>query len=537
MKKAIRKIFAMLLASFMLAGTLSALAAQNPGDKHLYIIGPIYPEGFGFEYEAFDTLDLTGLGAMGTYVDDDFNFSEEELTGLTFSPPHGTVLRCDPEDEVSMYHVYIIYEEDDPVLGHREHIFDFVIAVHPCSHSGEAREETTPATCADPGERRSVCAKCEAVLRTEPIDALPHAPGSRTVTLEPTYTEKGAWEILCTACGTLLESGEIDVLPAKAVTVGEQMGTLTAGSEGSVTFHVETANIASGVYAATVANTPAGVSAQEQIAINDNAGTLTLSGSASTASGTTATLTLTVDGATSAAFTLTIDPATTQQTAQGTQNPAPTPTPTPTPEPTVITDTDPPLSDAPNPFADVAAGAWYYDSVMYVYGKGLMTGTSVTPMLFSPNGHTTRGMIAAILYRLEGSPGASGVENPFSDVADGKWYTDAVIWAHHNEIVSGYDDGRFGPEDSMTREQLAAMLLNYELAFDRVPRDILMDREFSDWDDISVWAKNAVNRLTIQGIINGKPGNLFDPKGNATRAEVAAMFMRFLESVEKEQRG
>ena len=96
--------------------------------------------------------------------------------------------------------------------------------------------------------------------------------------------------------------------------------------------------------------------------------------------------------------------------------------------------------------------------------------------------------------------------------------------------MSGYGDGRFGPEDNVTREQLAVMVVNYQLFSGRTPMDILMDRMFSDWNEISDWAKGAVNRLTIQGIVSGKPGNLFDPSGEATRAEFAAMLRRFLEA-------
>jgi hypothetical protein len=117
-------------------------------------------------------------------------------------------------------------------------------------------------------------------------------------------------------------------------------------------------------------------------------------------------------------------------------------------------------------------------------------------------------------------------------VPQGQWYTDAVKWAYHNGIVSGYGNGKFGPEDNITREQLMVMLLNYQLFSVKIPMDILMDKEWSDWNEISDWAKNAVNRLTMQGLISGKPGNLFDPKGQATRAEFAAMLRRYLEAVE-----
>jgi len=160
-----------------------------------------------------------------------------------------------------------------------------------------------------------------------------------------------------------------------------------------------------------------------------------------------------------------------------------------------------------------------------------MLGTSESPLLFSPNATLTRGMVVTVLYRMQGAVPAIANANPFDDVAEGMWYTDAVKWAAANGIVSGYGNGKFGPNDNITREQMATILLNYQQFTGKFPPDIVADREFSDWNNISDWAKNAVNRLTMQGIISGKPNNLFDPKGEATRAEFAAMMHRFLETI------
>jgi len=183
-----------------------------------------------------------------------------------------------------------------------------------------------------------------------------------------------------------------------------------------------------------------------------------------------------------------------------------------------------------NPFADVKASDWFYGDVEYACVNNLMVGTSTDPMLFSPNMTLTRGMVVTVLYRMAESPDASGLSNPFDDVSDGKWYSDAVKWAADNKIVSGYGNGKFGPEDSITREQMAVMIMNYQQFSGNIPLDVIMDREFSDWNKISGWAKDAVNRLTKQGIINGKPNNLFDPDGEATRAEFAAILHRFMEA-------
>jgi uncharacterized repeat protein (TIGR02543 family) len=194
----------------------------------------------------------------------------------------------------------------------------------------------------------------------------------------------------------------------------------------------------------------------------------------------------------------------------------------PTPEPWV------------NPFEDVKSSDWFYGDVEYAYTNGLMVGTSANPMRFSPNAALTRGMVVTVLYRIAGSPDVSGLANPFNDVAADRWYTDAVIWAAANKIVSGYGNGKFGPDDNITREQMAVMIINYQKFSGKIPPDIVMDREFSDLNDISDWAKDSVNRLTMQGMISGKPGNLFDPAGEATRAEFAAMLHRFFEAIKDE---
>ena len=184
-----------------------------------------------------------------------------------------------------------------------------------------------------------------------------------------------------------------------------------------------------------------------------------------------------------------------------------------------------------NPFEDVFESDWFYDDVMFVYTNGLMFGTSIKPMLFSPNMALSRAMIVTVLYRLEGSPDVKGLNNPFDDVPEDEWYSDAVKWAAANNIVNGYGNGRFGQNENVTRQDLAVILYRFEQATGKIPMDTVMDKEFGDWNDIIDYAKNPVNALTIQGIINGKPENSFDPKGEATRAEFAAMLHRFIEKV------
>jgi hypothetical protein len=166
---------------------------------------------------------------------------------------------------------------------------------------------------------------------------------------------------------------------------------------------------------------------------------------------------------------------------------------------------------------------------MFVYGRGLMNGTSTAPMLFSPDMPTTRGMIVTILYRVAGIPDVANLPNLFDDVDESEWYCDAIKWAAANSIVSGYGGGKYGPDDNITREQLATILNKYaKFAKQDLPekRDY---PKFNDDADIASYAKDAVECLFKAEIVNGKPGNLFDPQGEATRAEVATMLKKFLE--------
>ena len=201
---------------------------------------------------------------------------------------------------------------------------------------------------------------------------------------------------------------------------------------------------------------------------------------------------------------------------------------------TIIMDDDIPLGyyiAFENPFEDVDKNAWYFDCVMFAYAHGLMVGTNADPITFSPNMTTTRGMIVTVLYRMAGSPDVSGLSNPFSDIAGEKWYSDAVIWAAANGIVSGYGGGLYGSEDNVTREQLAVILNNYINYMGLMLPEIRDYTGFNDDIDCANYAKEAIERFFKSEIVSGKPGNIFDPKGDATRAEVATMLKNFLEAV------
>ena len=177
------------------------------------------------------------------------------------------------------------------------------------------------------------------------------------------------------------------------------------------------------------------------------------------------------------------------------------------------------------PFVDVDPDAWYYDAVEYAYNAGLMTGTAADT--FSPGITTTRGMIVSILHRQEGEPAASSNAS-FSDVTSGAYYEDAVNWAAAEGIVNGYSDSAFGPNDAITREQMAAILMNYA---QYKGQDVSARADlsaYSDAESVSAWAEDAMSWANAEGLINGMSDTELAPKGHATRAQVAAILQRFL---------
>ena len=211
-----------------------------------------------------------------------------------------------------------------------------------------------------------------------------------------------------------------------------------------------------------------------------------------------------------------------------------TPKPTAIPEPTVT----PAPSVTPEPtstskptdaklFVDVDESAWYYNSVKYVSDNGLMSGVSETE--FAPEIDMTRAMLVTVLYRAAGAPDMSNEiwGYPFEDVDAESWYGAAVYWARNNDIIQGYSDEKFAPNEPVTREQMAAILYRYA-QFKIISTDETGDlSQFTDSDSISEWAKNSVDWAIGKGLLTGKGNGILDPTGNATRAEVAAMLQRF----------
>ncbi len=185
-------------------------------------------------------------------------------------------------------------------------------------------------------------------------------------------------------------------------------------------------------------------------------------------------------------------------------------------------------------FTDVPASAWYYDSVKYAYDNGLMNGTSVDGTVFSPNGTTTRGQLVTILWRLSGSQIVDTAAS-FKDVPDDQFYADAVKWANDNNIVNGYDDTAFGPNDPVTREQMATIFQRYAKYRGKSASGAADALEaFTDKGKVGSWALDAMRWACDSGIITGSADNAgrktLLPGGSATRAETATMLYRLCET-------
>lgn len=181
------------------------------------------------------------------------------------------------------------------------------------------------------------------------------------------------------------------------------------------------------------------------------------------------------------------------------------------------------------PFEDVPQGAWFVDAVKYVYQNGLMAGTSATT--FSPYANTSRGMIVTVLHGMCGKPVFEGCV--FSDVEEGAYYAKATCWASQNQIISGFGQDKFGPDEDVQREQLAVIMMRYAqyLGLETPERADLSG--FADADQVSAYAQEAMSWANAVGLLSGKGDGIMDPQGVATRAEVAAMMARLDQMVKQ----
>ena len=173
-------------------------------------------------------------------------------------------------------------------------------------------------------------------------------------------------------------------------------------------------------------------------------------------------------------------------------------------------------------FNDVPSDAWYYEAVNWAQSEGLMDG--VAEGTFDPGGTVTRAMVVTILYRLSGEPDMpeSDWGYAYADVDSSAWYAVPVYWARLNGVADGVSDTQFNPTGSITREQLVTMLWRYSGS----PQSGTA-LSFADADSVSSWAADAVAWASAAGIVSGRDGNVFDPSGSATRAECAAILMRY----------
>jgi len=181
-------------------------------------------------------------------------------------------------------------------------------------------------------------------------------------------------------------------------------------------------------------------------------------------------------------------------------------------------------------YNDVDTSLWYHEGIDYVISSGLFNGTSDTT--FEPNSNMTRAMLVTVLWRLDNEP-TSTATNLFADIAAGVWYTDAVVWATENDIVDGYNTDSFGPNDSITREQMAAILYRYTIykGYDVTAAGDLS--VFNDAENTSEWALAAMKWAVGEGLVTGVTETRLDPAGNASRAQVAMILMRYVQNVVK----
>lgn len=193
----------------------------------------------------------------------------------------------------------------------------------------------------------------------------------------------------------------------------------------------------------------------------------------------------------------------------------------------------PVASAVSHPFTDLSDSAWYTPYARFVYEHNIMTG--MKPTIFGPTGKVSRAQFAVMLYRIEGSPKVT-YDGKFPDVAGGTWYTDAVAWASKEGIITGYNNGKFGTSDNITREQIATILYRYakraSYKTNSWSYDYTTDPSYLDCKSVSSFAKDAMKWSIATGVIGGKAakpsGYVLEPQGVATRAECAAMLTRFL---------
>ena len=367
---------------------------------------------------------------------------------------------------------------------------------------GAKTTETTPATSETDGTSYEVirCSDCNEVL-SKTVITIPagheHAWDEGVVTTQPTTTSTGVKTYTCKNCHVT----KTEVI-AKLPSGGSSSGS--SGSSGTTTYKVTTSAVSNGSVKTSVSAAAKG--ATVTLTLSPDKGYTLDKLTVTDASGNSISTTKKSD----TVYTFTM-PA--SQVKVG----------------VTYVKEDSTVVEPTTSFTDVTSTDWFAEAVKYVADKGMMNGTSKTT--FGPKSGTTRGMIVTVLYRLENEPSTSATS--FTDVASDAYYANAVAWANANSVVSGYGNGKFGPNDSITREQLAAILYRYA-QYKKYNVSVGEDTNIMDFDDvrqISSYAVPAIQWACGAGVMTGKSTTTLDPKGGATRAEVAAMLMRFCENV------
>ncbi|MBE6985018.1 MAG: S-layer homology domain-containing protein [Ruminococcaceae bacterium] len=388
------------------------------------------------------------------------------------------------------------------------------------SHNYENESVNVEPTCTMPGEMHYSCTTCDDFI-TEEIPALGHTLGDATVTKEPTCTEAGSETALCSICNEEVT----EEIPALGHTFGEATVTkeptcTEAGSEtafcsicneevseeipalghtfGEATVTKEPTCTEAG--SKTTVCTACGEEISEQIEPLEHDwddGEVTVEATAYK------------DGELTYTCENCGETKTESIPAKGECNGG---------------------KNCPSrKFKDVDKNAWYHEAIDYAVEHTLFGGMSDNT--FEPNTAMTRAMLVTVLWRYAGSPDEG--KNEFNDVKNGQWYTDAVAWAAENEIVSGVGNGKFAPNANISREQMAAILYRYAEQLELDTDESAKLTDFPDGKSVSSYAKDAVSWAVAEGLINGSDGKLM-PQGNATRAQVAAILMRFIQNVVNE---
>lgn len=178
---------------------------------------------------------------------------------------------------------------------------------------------------------------------------------------------------------------------------------------------------------------------------------------------------------------------------------------------------------SPDDFVDLDPNAWYAQAAAYTLEHGILSGTG--PHTFSPEETLTRAMAVQMVYAMDGKPNMGS--HTYGDVSPDAWYDDAVAWANSKHIMYGYQEGRFFPDDPITREQLSLILFNYAKLYhyDTLDRSDLSS--FADGDTTSSWAEQSMSWAVASGLISGREGNMLSPRSSASRAEIAQIMTNF----------